>query len=161
MVWLMKKLFFALSLLCVVTFSCSTLSPDKPPIDFDPTYLNQQIKLVVIKELSAFQARYPVTVLLQYNSSNEIVFPNNFNLRIFIRQNTQWIEIREKPSIRPKDQIVLSENNPTSFQQIVMFSPALDDLTKTYYVRVYVFGDMKTSEGSKQVGAFADFVLTP
>ena len=155
----MKKLLVSLSLLlCFAITSCNS-GPDKPPIEFDPTYLNQQIKLIAIKEMSAFQTKYPVGVLLQSNSTNEIVFPINYNLRIFIQENGLWIEIKEKPTIRPKDPIVMSPN--ALYRHIVMFSPDLDDLTKTYNMRVYVFGDMTTQESTKQVAAFVDFVLTP
>ena len=158
----MKRLFVCLlGLTFFLITSCSMINsgPDKPPIAFDPAYLNQQIRLIPLKEMSAFKTEYPVAVLLQYTSTNEIVFPNNFNLRIFIQQNDQWLEIKEQPTTRPKDPIILSRQALS--RQIVMFSPELDDLTKTYHMRVYVFGDMKTQEGTKQVAAFVNFVLTP
>ncbi len=158
----MKKLFISLILMCFMIVSCSMVNgqPDKPPVEFDPAYVNQQIQLIAIKEMSAFQTKYPVAVLLQSNSRNEIVFPNNFNLRLFIQQDDgKWLEIKEKPTTLPADPIIMS---PTAlYRHIVMFSPDLDDLTKTYRMRVYVFGEMKTQEGAKQVAAFVDFVLTP
>jgi hypothetical protein len=136
-------------------------SPEKPPVEFDPAYLNQQIKLIAIKNLSAFKTKYPVAVLLEYDSTNEIVLPSNYNLRIFIQQDEQWLEIKERPTTSPKDPIVLSPSIPSSYGQIVAFLPALDDLTKTYQMRVYIFGDMTTQEGIRKVAAFVDFVLTP
>jgi len=160
----MRKSLLAFCLLWFMMTSCSTVhrSPSKPPIDFDPAYLNQQIRLVVVKELSAFKTDQDIGLLLEYNNTNEIVFPNNYNLRIFIQQDGQWVEIKEKPTIRPSDEVVLSPNIPSSYGQIVAFSPQLGDLTKTYYVRIYIFGDMTNPEGKKQqVASFADFVLTP
>jgi hypothetical protein len=155
----MKKLLVSLSfLLCFTITSCS---PNKPPIEFDSAYLNKQIRLIALKELSAFKTNEDVAVHLEYNTENKIVFPNNYNLRIFIQEQDKWIEIKEKPTVRPENQVVLSPEIPTSYGQIVGFWPQLDDLTKTYRVRVYVFGDMTTSEGTKQVAAFVDFVLTP
>jgi len=160
----MKKLLVSLSLsLCFAITSCSMSngSPEKPPFEFDAAYLNQQIKLIAIKNLSAFQTKYPVAVLLEYNSTNKIVLPSNYNLRIFIQQDGQWLEIKESPTMRPKDPIVLSPSIPSSYGQSVVFFPSLDDLTKTYQMRVYVFGDMTTQEGIRKVAAFVDFVLTP
>jgi len=160
----MKKLLMVLVLLLYFAItSCSVINngPDKPPIVFDSAYLNQQIRLVAIKQLSAFQTKYPVAVHLEYVSSNKIVFPSNYNLRIFIQKDSQWLEIKEKPAIRPKDKVILSPSIPISYEQIIMFSPALDDLTKVYFMRIYVFGDMTMSEGTKQVAAFVDFVLSP
>ncbi len=159
----MKKLCIALSLLCSLITSCSVIyrRPDKPPIDFDSAYMNHQIRLIVIKELSAFKTNSDVAVQLEYDTTNEIVFPSNYNLRLFIQQDGEWVEIREKPTIRVGDPVILSPNIPSLYGQIVGFWPQLDDLTKTYYMRVYVFGDMKTPEDTKKVAAFADFILTP
>jgi hypothetical protein len=103
--------------------SCSILhrSPDKPPIDFDPNYLNQQIRLLVSKELSAFKTDSDVGLLLEYNTVNEIIFPNNYNLRIFVQQNDQWVEVKQRPTIRPNGPVILSPNIPSSRGQIVAF----------------------------------------
>lgn len=143
--------------------SCSMFhsKPESPPIDFDPNYINQQIRLGVVKELSEFRTNSPIALLLLYNTTNEITLPANYNLRIFIQQETQWVEIKEEPTIRPMEPIILSPSIPSSYGQIITFLPQLDDLTKTYYMRVYVIGDMKTPEGIKKVAAFADFTLTP
>ncbi len=101
-------------------------------------------------------------MLLGYYTTNEIVFPSNYNLRLYVQQDGQWVEIKEKPTIRPPDEVDLSPKIPSSYGQIVAFWPQLEDLAKTYNMRAYVFGDMTTSEGQKQqVAAFADFVLTP
>ena len=143
--------------------SCSVLSPgpDKPPIEFASTVLNQQIRLIAGQHLSAYRTRFPVAVRLEYDSTNEIVFPSNYNLRIFIQKDGQWLEIREKSVIRSKDKIILSPTVALSYDQIIMFVPALDDLTKVYNMRVYVSGNMITSDGTQEVAAFVDFVLNP
>ncbi len=159
-----KKRLVALSLLCFVLVSCSAIdsSATKPPISFDPAYLNQQISLIVVKELSAFRTNQDVALHLEYNTENEIVFPSNYNLRIFVQQGGQWVEVKEKPTIRPSGEVVLSPKIPSSYGQIVAFRPQLADLTKTYYMRVCVFGEMTSPEGKKrEVAAFANFVLTP
>jgi hypothetical protein len=159
-----KKLWLSFGLICAMLGSCNVLqaNPSKAPIDFDPAYLNQQIKLVVVKELSAFNTTDDVAVLLGYYTTNEIVLPNNFNLRLFIEQNDQWVEIKEQPTIRPKEPVILSPKIPSSYGQIVAFWPQLPDRTKRYSVRLYVFGDMTTPEGQKhRVAAFCDFVLRP
>lgn len=143
--------------------SCSAIprTPDKPPIDFESAYLNRQIRLVVIKELSAFNTHDSVGVHLEYDTANRIVFPSDYNLRLFAQEDGKWTEIRELPTIRPTGPVILSPSIPSSYAQIVAFWPQLDDVTKTYFMRAYVFGDMEASGGTKRVAAFADFVLTP
>ncbi len=61
-----KKQRLALGLLFLMIPSCSALQtrPTKPPVDFDPAYLNQQIRLVVVRNLSAFNTTNNVAVLL-------------------------------------------------------------------------------------------------
>lgn len=160
----MKKVFISFSLLLsFILTSCSALGEDavNPPIQFDAIYLNQQIRLIAMKQLSPFTTRDPVAVHLEYDSENEIVFPSNYNIKTFAKQDGKWVEIKEKPEIRSDNKVILSPSIPISYGQIVVFSPALDDLTKTYYMRIYVFGDMTTPDGIKQVAAFVDFVLTP
>ena len=160
----MKKFIaIAIFLLCLglAIYYFQKADAPKPPIQFESAYLNQQIRLAAPKHLSSYKTGDLVALLLLYNTKNQIVFPNNFNLRIFIRENDQWLEIKESPTERSPENIVLSPETPLSYGQMVAFFPALDDLTKTYQMRVYVFGDMTTVDGVKRVGAFVDFVLTP
>jgi hypothetical protein len=161
----MKNLFAYISLLLLFAINSCTLMQreiDNPPIEFDPAYLNQQIRLIAKKEMNSFKTSDPVALSLEYNSQNEIVFPNDHNIRMFIKQDGMWVEIKEQPNvIRSENKVVLSPNIPISYSQIVMILPNLADLKKGYYMRAYVFGDMTTSEGTKQVAAFVDFVLKP
>lgn len=159
----MRKPFITIILLCSLAASCSvnSQSPETPPIDFDSAYLNQQIKLTVVNELSAFRTDSVVALLLEYNTTNEIVFPSNYNLRLFIQQDGEWVEVKEKPTIRPDEPVVLSPNIPTSYGHIVAFWPQLDNLERKYDMRAYLFGDMKTAEGIQKVATFADFILRP
>jgi hypothetical protein len=147
-------------LICCLLSSCSGSNekPDTPPVEFDPTYLNQQIRLSVHRGMSEFKTDKPVGLLLDSYSQNETVFPNNFNLKIFVKQNDTWVEIKEKPVNRLGDKIILL-SEPDN--KIVVVFPDLADLTKEYQMRAYVFGDMTTLEGTQPVAAFVDFVLTP
>lgn len=149
-------------LLFFVITSCSMVhqTPSKPPITFDSAYLNHQIRLIVIKGWP-LKTDSALTLLLEYDTTNEIVFPSNYNVRIFIQQEGEWVEIQDELVAGTEEPIILSSNNPVSYDHIVGFWPQLIDLNKTYYMRVYVFGDMTTTEGIKKVAAFVDFVVKP
>jgi hypothetical protein len=150
----------AVSLLFLMTAACSAAyqRPSKSPINFDSAYLNRQIKLLVVEQWP-YKTNDSMAVLLEYKTTNVIVFPSNYNLRIFIEQGGEWVVIQEKPFPCPEDPIVLSPDTVTN-NQIVAFWPQLDDLNKTYFMRLYVFGEMTTPEGIKAVAAFVDFVVT-
>lgn len=160
----MKKSFVTFCLLaCLLVGSCAFLDTetDNLPIEFELSNMNQQIKLFAIEEMNTFRIDYPVRLFLAYNaqmSDAEIVFAPNFNLRIFIQKNGKWVEIKEKPVVRADENVFLS---PASNKQLVTFFPDLPDVAQTYSMRVYVFGDMDSADGTKQVAAFVDFVLAP
>ena len=162
----MKKslTFFGILLVCLVLTSCSGFEvfPNSPPIQFDAAYLNKQIQLLSDPRFGPLKVNNFVGLLLRYNTDNEITFPNDdYNLRLFIAKDGNWLEIHEAPAIRSQDKVILSPSIPVSYAQIVSFFPQLDDTTKAYNMRVYVFGDMRTPEGIKQVAAFVDFRLRP
>lgn len=162
----MKKLIiFLLALsLSYVLLSCAKPNRElSDPIEVDTDYLNQQIKLLPVKHLNTFKTGDPVGLQLLYNSENEIVFPSNFNLRIFVRQEYTWVEIEERVTQRfPDADVVLSPINPVSYAQIVTFFPELEHLNESYTLRAYVFGDMKIdNDQTKPVVAFVDIVLSP
>jgi hypothetical protein len=151
-------------LLVIALTSCSLRGspPEKLPIEFDQEYLNQQIKLFAIPGLSAYQPKYPVSLHLEYDTDNEVVFSSNYGLRLFIMQDGEWVEIQERPTHRsPGGEIKLSPGDPSSYGQIVTFGPQLDDLDRKYDMLVYVFGDMTTSDATKKVAAYTEFALTP
>jgi hypothetical protein len=153
-----------LCILSFILFGCSTFhqSTIKPPIEFDSSYLNQQVRLLVVKYVwPPFKKGETHALVIEYRTPNKVVFPSNYNLRIFIEEDNGWIEINDSPADRSDDPIVLTQEDPSSFGHIVAFLPQYPILNKTYYVRVYVFGDMTTSEGIKQVAAFVDFVVNP
>lgn len=130
-------------------------------MEFDTNHLNREITISLPEEWNDYRIHSPVSVFVQLNTNNatgSVTFPNNFAARIFIKQNNQWVEIKEQDVTRPPDKRVLSDSFHSDG---AMFFPEFPDRTKEYDVRIYVFGDMKTQDGIKQVGAYVDFRLKP
>lgn len=147
-------------LLCQVLLSgCSA----KPPVDFEDGYVNQQIMLsapVLYNTFSTNTKQYPIWLEISTTSKDEIVLPNNLNLRIFERKSGDWIEIPEIPITRlPAEDVILS--GMKKFRETTSTSPMLPDPTQKYRLRIYVSGDMKTEEGTKEVAAYVDITLHP
>ena len=128
----MKKLltFFVTLLISFVLLSCSAFNdiPNSPPIQFDELYLNKQIQLFTDSRLGPLNTKDSIGLQLHYLSDNEVTFPDNYNLRLFIVKDGNWLEIHEKPTIRSGNKILLSPSIPISFVRIVSFFPQLDDL---------------------------------
>jgi hypothetical protein len=145
----------------VFLVSCSS-SDDNPPLSFENKYINQQILLRAPDYSNTFSITDPISLELKYNSTNEIVFPNNYNLKIFEKTADGWVEVKEKPTERyPPDDIVLS---PTKYMPAVQVVPLFPDLLNPFVkheLRIYVIGNMKTGDGIKEVAAYTDVILHP
>jgi hypothetical protein len=147
-------------LLCQVLLAgCSA----NPPLDFEDGYVNQQVMLsapVLYNTFSTNTKQYPIYLEIRTTSKDEIVLPNNLNLRIFERKSGDWIEIPELPMTRePVGNVILSSTK--QFIETTAAVPMLPDPTQKYRLLIYVSGNMKTEKGNKQVAAFVDITLHP
>lgn len=148
--------------ICLLITSCaSDIEPDDPPVSFDSLHINKEISMAASQEFNTFRTGDTIALFVLYNivdTDIEVVFPNNFNMRIFIKQSKDWIEIKERAKIRLFDKVTLS---PTNNRSLLIFTPVLPDLNQRYEMRVYVFGEMVYPDGIQQVVAFVDFILRP
>jgi hypothetical protein len=149
-------------LLCLVLTSSCTPSEVGSPIPENEKYVNQQILLRAPTSINTFGTRDVVVLELKYNSTNEIVFPNNYGLRIFEKTADGWMEIKEIPTETfPPDDIILSPLKEMPAVQSVMFFPDLPDLERKYSLRIYAIGQMSSNGQTIEVMAFTDIVLRP
>src|SRR4051812_37495472 len=96
----MKIKIWLINLLLGLTLvACSEFggAAQKPPLDFDGAYLNQQIQLLAVPQWNTFKTTDDAAVKLLYMTSNKITFPPNYNLRLFILENKEWIEVKDQP----------------------------------------------------------------
>jgi len=161
--YMKKQIFIPLMFFfCLFISSCLVLDEsDDAPIYVDLAHTNQEITLEAIKEVNTFKTNDSIILFIFYNAEEKdarIEFPNDFNFRMFVKQDKNWLEIREYPTIRLYDTVVLM---PTNNRSSVIIDPVLPDIKQKYNVRVYIFGDMFTEDGIQRVTAFTDFVLTP
>jgi len=153
------------SMLCCVLICQSILVSCSNPkndilIDIQNDYLDQQVVLRAPTFFNTFTTADPIVLDLISNSNDEIVFPNNYDLRIFKRTNEGWIEIKEIPTVRlPEGGVVFSPMTKTIEHLDV--SPDLVDYSQRYQLRIYVIGEMKTNESVKKVAASFDVTLNP
>jgi hypothetical protein len=129
-------------------------------IDIEDEYVNQQVLLRAPRFGNTLKTEDPIFLDLLSQSSNKIVFPNNYNLRIFAKINEGWREIKAIPTVRfPKGDIILSPSIKT-VESFAVF-PDLVDYNQRYQLRIYVIGDMETNEDIKEVAAYIDITLNP
>jgi hypothetical protein len=151
---------FLLLLFNMILISCVTQNTD--PIPVESVFLNEQIKLRAASYLNTFKTGDAVYLELKYNTNRKIVFPNNYNLRIFYKLDNEWAELKEKPTQRyPEGEIVFS---PTVYMPATEVVPVLPDLPsrlKEYDLRIYVMGHMEDKDKLVEVFAYAVIALRP
>ena len=142
-------------------FSCIS-AYDEPPVELEEEYVNQQIKLLAPDHFNTYETISPIALEVQYYSNNDIVFPNNYNVRIFKRTDQGWIELKERPVTRlPEDDILFSADKETFAIRLFTVDPELDKYDEPSELRFYIFGDMQDEQGIKQVAAYVDVKLNP
>ena len=147
-------------LLCQVLLVACSSAENHPPLDFEESYVNQQILLSTPAHFNTYKTRDPIYIEIRSVSNSEIVLPNNLNLRIFERKDRNWIEIPELATTRlPAGDTVLSRTK--TILNTTYTDPGIPDVTRKYHLRIYVSGDMKTEEGIKEVAAYVDVTLHP
>ena len=160
----MNKACITISNMFLVVFlltSCNG-SEDVSPVSIGEDYVNQQILIRVPDYSNTLKTADPISLELKYNSNNRIVFPNDYNLRVFERTSDEWIEIKQKPVERyPTDDIVLAPDREISIVQIVVVFPEIPNLEEKHLLRIYVFGDMEVNGDVVEVAAYTDVRLNP
>jgi hypothetical protein len=161
------KLTTVLSSLCLtmlfgsVLVACST-KESHPPIEIDKDYLNQQITLKAPSFSNTFRTAEAISIDITNKSPYEIVFPNDYNIKIFSYSDNEWVKIPEIPTTRlPAGDFVLAPNSNMLTIETTFVNPDLPDLKRKYNLRIYVFGDMKAKGESIEVAAFTDVTLRP
>ena len=141
--------------------SC-TVAKEEPTIGIEKDYVNQQIRVLAPDNFNSFKSTSPVTLEIQYHATDEIVFPNNYNVRIFKQVKSKWVEVKEIPTVRlPKDDIIFSAEKGTATVRLFAVFPDLIEYAQTYELRIYIIGDMKMKQEIKKVTAFIDVTLHP
>ncbi len=154
-----KKIIFTL-IICLVFSSCSTKEENLVEVNSD--YINNQILIRIAGFANTFKTVDPIFLELKYNTSNEIVFPNNYNLRLFYQEKDKWIEIKEKPTQRyPEGDIIFSPKISMPIVESVVVFPDLPDLNEEYTLRIYVIGEMNIKERKELVAAYTEIKLSP
>ena len=153
---------FAVVVICLMLMvSCKT-SVEASPVLVDERYLNKQILLRAPSYSNTFKTEDQISLELKYNSSDEIVFPNNYNLRIFERTSDTWVEIKERPRERyPLGDVVFSATKYMPPVQVIFLMPDLTSLGQKHQLRIYVFGNMKIGDDIVKAAAFTDVTLSP
>jgi hypothetical protein len=141
--------------------SCIT-STKNDPIQLNEKNVSHQITTFAPGFANTYKTSDPIRLELDYNSTNEIIFPNDFNPRIFEETKDGWVEIKIKPAlIIPTNDVILSPQNEMSAVHFIVIFPDISNLDRNYILRIYVIGKMRVNSETEEVAAFTDVTLNP
>lgn len=131
-----------------------------PGIDLPITEYNQK---VVLQDNAEFLNTYKLgsVFVLEINnqSKDEIIFPPDFGLKIFIREQGNWSEVENRTDFADYDNLLLTNSEWPSGLDLV-FMPYIADLDASTNIRVTIVGHVK-DKPDELVGAFIDLPLKP
>jgi len=149
-------------ILMTIIFLCScTKSQDRPhPEGISAVNLNQDIQIIVPQAWNTFKLDDTVSLQIVNVSNKTLVFDKNFGSRIFLIENGQWIEVKDKLISIGEDSILMKPAvNNTNETRGFSVQPDVSGKTSKTEVRIYIFG--KSSDTEEIVGAYTDVVLKP
>jgi hypothetical protein len=132
-----------------------------PPLEFEGDHLNNEVTLHALAQENSFKTTDILVLRLTFRTDTDIVFPNDYSLRLFVRDKDSWKEINEKPVERlPEGDFIFSPD--TSHQLPVIFvEPNIENTGQKYSMRIYVSGNMIKNGTSETVASYLDIELRP
>ncbi len=157
---------FVSFLLIVIQIGCSLDKDYKviPNLDLSRSNINSELDIYAPVELNTYRFYEPVTILIENLGRTPILFLNDFNICLFIKDSDNWVEIRSVKTIYLNGDIFLrsAENNPLYFGS-TMVDPILEDQSHQVKIRIVIIGHRYINEKitDQLVAAYTDIWLFP
>lgn len=156
------KIIFVLCVLVLLLGACES-KPDLPPeFDFPQEEINTRVKLSAPAGWNTFKIHNRVELLIEVVSDDQIAF--DFDARMFIYKDNQWIEVENVPTTYPEEKQILSpargDHNKVGMASVY---PILPDPAYPVKLRLVVVGNI-VRDGQiteEQTAAYIDIELKP
>jgi hypothetical protein len=158
-------LIILLAFLILFTNSCNPSSSTLklPDLNFSDIEMNQRFILEAPKGLNTFKIGEIISLIVDVKSNDQIAFENDYGARIFLLEDTGWVEIPNHVKY-PVGQILLSESKGDPFQKgEADIVPKLEDETNSVTLRIILIGNIyRDGKITKdQTAAYIDIELEP
>jgi hypothetical protein len=150
-----------MSIMAVVISSCSPaiLTPDVG-IEIQP---GRYLEVTAPKGWNSYKTDELISLMIRNVSENQITAANDFGARIFIRQDQEWTEVKNK-IIYETGPFTLDPDKNYTAEKLgsTAIMPELTDYSVPYYIRVFIFGILiENGKESEKVGSYVDLRLNP
>jgi hypothetical protein len=148
---------------CTLTESSVDPSSIPTPDIYIETQIGKYLGVSAPKGWNSFKTNEQIALDIQNISEKPITSDADFDARIFLLSNDEWIEVKNK-AVYEDDQITLvadRDNIVENFAATIV-TPDLANYEVTSHIRVYVFGNLVENEKeTKRVASFIDIQLNP
>jgi len=100
-----------------------------------------------------------LTLVIRNLTDKTIVFPNDYNLNLFVFQNQSWIPIQNRFLYTGNNQL-LPPSKVFPLGMVAVAYPYIPNLVKSIDVRIVMIGHYENSN-AEEVGAYLDLILQP
>jgi len=158
--------------LAIVLFACTPVvnpeSEDSPTLSslVDASIKqNGEIIEVLAPGSNNFEIDKPIVLMIRNVSDYDLIFRKDFNARIFISDNNQWIEVKDKVAYSDLEDIVLKPDknfDPFKVGSLILL-PDLIGYTDKIVLRIFVIGNMiqDGQKSSEVIATYIDVTLYP
>ena len=152
---------FIICVLALLLGACDAKPVLPPEFDFPPEEINTRVQLAALSSLNTFQTHNSVQVVIEVISDDQIAF--DYDARIFIYQDQQWVEV-ENLTTYPEEKQILSpaRGDPYKLGMTSVY-PILPDPSRAVTLRLVVVGNI-VRDGQiteEQTAAYIDVELRP
>lgn len=150
----------------VLVAACAGEQPPTgmPPVDIPLEVLNTEVRVFYLEGWNTFRIDDPVALSVEVVGDEQVIFPPDFGVRMFLYSEGMWVEIEGVPTEYRGGSFVLSPSHGDPFEvgDTSVF-PIVPDKGTPALLRVFVTGhvyrDGKATD--ERVGAFVDLTLNP
>ena len=157
---------FVSFLLIVIQIGCSLDKDNKviPNLDLSRSNINSEIGIFAPVELNTYRFSEPVTILIKNIGKTPILFSNDFNICLFIKDSDNWVEIRSVKTIYLDGDILIhpTKNDPLKYGT-TMIEPILEEYSNPVKIRIAIIGYkfINRVKTDQLVAAYTDIWLFP
>jgi hypothetical protein len=126
--------------------------------------INTRLRLTAPDSLNTHKPEDTITLTVEVISTDQVVFPNDFGARMFISEDSKWVEVKNFMGYPPDATFLLSKTaDPLHRRLIVYVSPILPDSSKATTVRIFLIANIYRNGNAtdEKTAGYIDFNLAP
>src|SRR3989304_6668979 len=135
-----RRISFVVVLLALVACTQSPSALSTPDVAIPPSALNGDVRVYTPEGWNTFRVNDPIGLAIEVAGAEEIAFPADYGVRMFLAGQERWREVPNVPGETGAGWILSpSSGDPLRFGATTVF-PVVEDVEGPVLLRIYVIG---------------------